>query len=170
MLNKIWQERRVSVFLALIILAVCLVPAFLSVPLLKISDAETGEVYVQVQVQTGSKLSFGWTHSLEKIPWDEYYHLDENFALILDTITFPAFGAGIPENKGRVCYVKNGLIFMSEIEEKFSQLFWLNSHTSTRAIILDGKLLARGSDLPPQRKLRLFVERSSIYEYWQGIK
>jgi len=159
------QERHVLVFLALILCGVCFLGVFFypSAPIIRIDDWQTGEVYAEMPVTAGSKLSFGWLHSLEKIPWDEYYHVDENFAFILDTITFPAFGAGIPENKGRVCYVQDGLIYMDEIGEKFSQIVWLNSHTATRDIILDGKLLARGSDLPQHRKLRLVIERR---KYW----
>ena len=79
---------------------------------LRIYDWKTGELRVSEPVKVGSEIFFGWIHSLEKIPWNEYYHVDENLRLILDAITFPAFGAGIPENKGLICYVKDGLIHM----------------------------------------------------------
>ena len=95
---------------------------------------------------------------LEKIPWNEYYHVDENHDFILDVITFPAFGAGIPENRGRVCYVKDGLIYMEEIGQRFAEIVWLNSHTATREITLDGKHVLRGSELPHHARLRLVIE------------
>ena len=119
---------------------------------------KTGELYVEAEAQIGSKLFFGWTHSLEKIPWNEYYHVGENRGLILDSITFPAFAAGIPESKGRVCYVKDGLTHMEEIGRKFAEIVWLNSHTATREITLDGKHVLRGGELPHHAKLRLVVE------------
>jgi len=125
---------------------------------LRIYDWKTGELYVETQAKVGSVLFFGWMHSLEKIPWNEYYHVDENFELVLDAITFPAFGAGIPENKGR-CYIENGLIHMVEIGQVFKELVWLNSHTATREIELDGRQVTKGSQLPHQVCLRLIIEK-----------
>ena len=126
--------------------------------MLRIYDWKTGTVYVEVPARKNSRLYFGWVHSQEKIPWNEYYHIDEGRTLVLDAITFPAFGAGIPENKGRICYVKDGLIHMEEINQKFAELVWLNSHTATRDIILDGVLVARGSELPHHARARLVIE------------
>ncbi|MDR3348804.1 MAG: DUF1850 domain-containing protein [Acidaminococcales bacterium] len=127
--------------------------------MLRVYDCKTGKIYARAPARPGGKLFFGWVHSLEKIPWNEYYHIDANGDLILDSITFPAFGAGIPENKGRVCYVKDGLIHMEEIGQRFSELVWLNSHTATRDIALNGRLVARGDQLPQHTRLRLVIER-----------
>jgi hypothetical protein len=126
---------------------------------LRVRDWKTGAVYAEIPAKEGSALFFGWIHSLEKIPWNEYYHIDEKGRLILDAITFPAFGAGIPEDKGRVCYVKDGLIHMEEIGQVFEELAWLNSHTATRDILLDGELVARGESLPQHARVRLTVEK-----------
>jgi len=127
--------------------------------MLRIYDWETGAVYVEAPTRKNSRLDFGWVHSQENIPWNEYYHIDEGLTLVLDAITFPAFGAGIPENKGRICYVKDGLIHMEKINQKFAELVWLNSHTATRDIILDGTLVARGSELPHHARVRLVIEK-----------
>ena len=126
---------------------------------LRIYDWKTGAIYAEAPAKVNSRLFFGWIHSLEKIPWNEYFHVDEENHLILDTITFPAFGAGIPENKGKICYVKNGLIHMEEIGQVFEELHWLNSHTATRDIVLDGVLVARGRELPQHARLRLVIEK-----------
>jgi hypothetical protein len=130
---------------------------------LRIVDWKTGAVYKESPIQPGDELFFGWLHSLEKIPWNEYYHIAENpdgtFYLVLDSITFPAFGAGIPEDKGEVCYVKDGLIHMEQINERFEELSWLNSHFATRDILLSDELVAKGSDLPEHTRLRLIIQR-----------
>lgn len=126
---------------------------------LRIYDQKTGAVHLEVPAKANSRLFFGWIHSLEKIPWNEYYHIDENRRLILDAITFPAFGAGIPADKGRKCYVKDGLIHMEEIGQVFAELDWLNSHTATQEIRLDGALLTKGSRLPQHARLRLIIEK-----------
>jgi hypothetical protein len=130
---------------------------------LRILDWKTGQVYRESPIRPGDRLFFGWVHSLEKIPWNEYYHIAENpdgtFGLILDSITFPAFGAGIPEDKGAVCYVKDGLIHMEQINQRFDELSWLNSHFATRDILLSDQLVAKGSDLPEHTRLRLTIQR-----------
>ena len=103
---------------------------------LRIYDWKTERLYVEAPARPNSRLLFAWIHSLEKIPWNEYFHVDENRSLILDMITFPAFGAGIPEDKGRISYVKNGLIHMEGIDQSFAELVWLNSHMATRELVL----------------------------------
>lgn len=127
-------------------------------PVLRVSDWKTGEVYAEVPARVNSRVFFGWIHSLERIPWNEYYHVDASYNLVLDAITFPAFGAGIPEDKGRICYVKDGLIHMEEINQVFPELVWLNSQTATRDIALDGVLVIRGADLPHHARMRLVIE------------
>lgn len=162
------REKRLSVFRAVATLAMACALLFTGCAprhvdedsaVLRIYDWKTGVVYAESPVRVGSRLFFGWIHSLEKIPWNEYYHVDASYTLVLDAITFPAFGAGIPEDKGRVCYVKDGLIHMEEIRQIFPELVWLNSHTATRDITLDGAFVARGSGLPQHTRLRLVIEK-----------
>jgi hypothetical protein len=126
---------------------------------LRVRDWRTGEILAETPAPVGGRLFFGWIHSLERIPWNEYYHIDEDLNLILDAITFPAFGAGIPENKGKVCYVRDGLIHMEEIGQKFVELVWLNSNTATGDISLDGATVTRGDALPHHARLRLSIEK-----------
>jgi hypothetical protein len=150
------------------ILSAALAAVFLSASrggfVVRIRDWKTGAVYAELPAREGSALFFGWIHSLEKIPWNEYYHIDGQGRLVLDAITFPAFGAGIPEDKGRVCYVKDGLIHMEEIGQVFEELVWLNSHTATQDILIDGGRFARGDSLPQHTRVRLTVERGSDRE------
>ena len=127
--------------------------------MLRIYDWKTGAVYAEAPARVNSRLFFGWVHSWENIPWNEYYHVDAQYNLVLDAITFPAFGAGIPEDKGRVCYVKDGLSHMEEIDQLFPELVWLNSPPATRDIELDGALVVRGSDLPQHTRVRLVIEK-----------
>lgn len=135
--------------------------------LLKIYDYQTKAVYVQAPVKTGDRLFFGWVHSLEKIPWHEYYHITDSDTLVLDTISFPAFGAGIPENKGTRVRIENGLIFMEGINQEFAQFDWINSHFATREIKLNGRLLTSGRELPEHQRLVLKIERGGL---WWRIK
>ena len=146
-------------FLTLIIVVVASWYYWASQTVLRIYNYHSGEIYVEVPAKGGDKLFFGWVHSWEKIPWNEYYSIDQDGNLVLDTISFPAFGAGIPENKGKVCRIENGLIYMDEIGQVFPEFDWINSHFATREIILNGQLISKGDMLPEHTRLRLVVER-----------
>ena len=150
-------------FAALVFIAVSYFSVIPRRGLLRISDWQTAEVYVERPVSPGDELYFGWIHSLEKIPWDEYYHIDNDLNLVLDTISFPAFGAGIPQDKGKVCYVKDGIIYMSEINQKFKEFVWMNSPSATQEIRIAGEYVTRGSELPHHRRLVLTVVRRTPF-------
>jgi hypothetical protein len=143
----------------MIILSIGLLFYWQAQTVLRICNYKSGEIYVEVPAKEGDKLFFGWIHSWEKIPWNEYYHIAHDNTLVLDTITFPSFGAGIPENKGRVCRIENGLIYMGEINQVFPEFDWINSHFSTREIVLNEQLISKGDRLPEHTRLRLVVER-----------
>lgn len=157
------RRKRFGVFSAALIILL-LIGAFIwyswaSATVLRISDWKTGEVYIEVPAKAGDKLFFGWMHSLEKIPWNEYYHIAPDDTLILDTISFPAFGAGIPENKGKTCRIENGLIYMDDIGQEFDEFVWINSHYAVRDIKLNETLITSGERLPEHTRLRLRIER-----------
>jgi hypothetical protein len=127
---------------------------------LRIYDYETKEIYVEVPAKEGDQLFFGWIHSWEKIPWHEYYHIDANHDLILDMIAFPAFGAGIPENKGTEVWVDDdGMIYMNNIGQVFHEFTWINSHFATRDIVLNDVLIAKGETLPEHTRVNLIVTK-----------
>lgn len=131
---------------------------------LRIYDYETKEIYVEVPAKEGDKLFFGWIHSWEKIPWHEYYHIDASHDLILDTIAFPAFGAGIPENKGTKVWIDNGMIYMGNINQVFHEFTWINSHFATRDIKLNGQLIARGETLPEHTRVNLAIVKRRFFD------
>jgi hypothetical protein len=125
---------------------------------LRIRDWQNNEILLEVRARPGDRLYFGWIHSFENIPWHEYYYISDNLTLILDTIAFPSFGAGIPENRGQGVRIEGGLIYMYGINDEFEQLLWLNSHEYTQGIKINGGYLTRGNRLP-QRRLTLRIER-----------
>ena len=154
------MRREITIlFLALVLVVAGYTFNWAAQTVLRIYDYKSGEVYVEVPAKGGDKLFFGWIHSWEKIPWNEYYTIMPDNTIVLDSISFPAFGAGIPENKGKVCRVENGMIYMEEIGQVFPEFSWLNSHFATREIILNRQLISKGDMLPEHTRLRLVVER-----------
>ena len=132
--------------------------------IMRIYDYQTGKEYVRYPVRAGDRLFFGWIHSLERISWHEYYHIKEDNTLELDMISFPAFGAGIPENKGKRTRVEKGRIYMEEIGQIFPHFVWINSHLATRDIKINDTLVTSGRLLPEHTRLVLVIERRGLFD------
>lgn len=132
--------------------------------ILRIYDYQTKKEYVRYPVKTGDKLFFGWIHSWEHISWHEYYHINADNTLELESISFPAFGAGIPENKGKRTRIKNGRIYMEEIGQIFPHFVWINSHFATREIKVNNQLVTSGQILPEHTRLVLVIERRGFFD------
>ena len=159
------RRKRAAIWAAVLLIATAAfaLHSCASATVLRIYDYETGKIYVEVPAGAGDRLFFGWMHSLEKIPWHERYHIDENGDLILDEIAFPAFGAGIPENKGTSVKIENGMIVMSGIGQVFHEFTWLNSHYATRDIRLNDALVARGDTLPEHTRINLSITKKGLF-------
>ena len=80
------------------------------------------------------------------------------------TISIPAFGAGIPENKGTKVWIKDGMIYMGNINQVFHEFTWINSHFATRDIKLNGQLIARGATLPEHTRVNLAIVKRRYFD------
>jgi len=125
---------------------------------LVIRDVRTNEKLLTEYVSIGDALNFGWIHSLESFPWQEHFYITPNHTLMLHTISFPSFGAGVPEDRGAAVRIEDGLIIMYEINDEFDEIVWLNSHDFVQNITINGEVVTSGEDLP-ERELRMTIEK-----------
>lgn len=125
---------------------------------LVIENLESGEIYVKTRVKPGDELSFGWEHSFEHIPWNEYYEIKADGTFLLHTISVAGFGAGIPAEMDCTYRYEDGLIYMDDIESEFPRFNWFNSQTQLKFINLNGNLLITGADMPQHEKIVLRVK------------
>ena len=164
-LKRIQEQRgrilALSAFLVFMGLFAVALAAYARRPVLRIRVDETGEILREAPVQTGDELFVGWLHSQEKIPWNEWYTVEADGTLTLNTISFPAFGPGIPCDKGTP-RIEDGTIYYEGIGESFPRFRWLNS-VYTREIRLNGELLATGDSLPDHTILTLTIERKRLF-------
>ncbi|SCZ77978.1 DUF1850 domain-containing protein [Acidaminobacter hydrogenoformans] len=131
---------------------------YLGQPILVIYDQQTGESFVEVPTHTDDLLEYNWIHSFEHIPWKERYRIMDNHKLQLVEIQVAGFGAGIPENKGKMT-VENGMVIMRELEDRFDYISWINSNTALSSIVLNGKTIVLGSEMPHHHPLKLEIKR-----------
>lgn len=149
-----------KIFLLIIFIVICILGIFFKVgytKVLTISHQETGEVFIKTRVEEGYILNYKWIHSFEHIPWTEEFRILGNNHLQLQRITVAGFGAGIPENKGKVT-IEDGIIIMSEIEEDYEEINWINSNTALAYIGLNDDEIVKGSQLPHHEPLNLVVK------------
>ena len=149
---------RKIIFIIIIVAAIILI--FFPVEytkVLTISNQETREVYLKVAVDDGDVVEYAWIHSFEHIPWNEEYEIEESNNLMLIKIEVAGFGAGIPEDKGKVS-IENGIIIMRDINEEFEEINWINSNTALKCISLNDEEIIKGSDLPHHEPLNLKVK------------
>jgi hypothetical protein len=130
---------------------------------LTVSHQETKEIYVKTRVQSGDDLNYKWIHSFEHIPWIEEYKILDNNSLQLYEIKVAGFGAGIPENEGKV-EIKDGMVVMSELDQNFEEINWINSNTALDYISLNDYEIIKGSELPHHEPLKLVVKE--ILSIW----
>ncbi len=163
--NKMKHLRASSLFKKILIAIIIIILVYITIiyissresKVLVISHQETEEIYLMERVKPGDTLHFKWIHSFEHIPWTEEFEILDNNQLALHVITVAGFGAGIPENKGTVSIV-DGIIIMSDINEIFEEINWINSNTALVFIGINDKELIKGSDLPHHELLKLRVE------------
>ena len=117
------QRGRLVALSALLISAVLLtgLVVYGAGPVLRIRVDATGEVLREVPVTAGDELYVAWLHSQEKIPWHEWYTVEKDGTMTLHTISFPAFGPGIPCDKG-VPRIEGGTIYYEQIGEVFFKI------------------------------------------------
>lgn len=144
------------VFIFLIFVFVIFKPRYVKV--LTITNQKTDEVYLSEIVEYPYRITYGWIHSFEHIPWTEEYIINDSNKLLLKKITVAGFGAGIPNDKGVVTIDDNGIIIMDEIDEEFLSIIWINSNTALEYISVNDEVLVRGSELPHHEFLELKVK------------
>ncbi len=125
--------------------------------LLKIKNQKNDVIYLEMSVKTGDRLTYKWIHSFEHIPWFEEYEILEDNTLLLHNIKVAGFGAGIPENIGKVSVGKDGFVKMEKIEKIFEKIMWINSNTALSYIAVNNKIIIKGINLPHHVPLKLEI-------------
>ena len=126
-----------------------------------ISEVETNKIFLKEEVKKNDILEYNWIHSFEKIPWNEKFEIISEDKLLLKEIVIEGFGAGIPENKGKLEIDKNK-IKMKEINSIFDEIKWINSITALKTITLNGKVLTEGRKLPHHKKIKLEIKQGGM--------
>ncbi|MCI6153214.1 DUF1850 domain-containing protein [Fusobacterium perfoetens] len=151
--------KKKKLFLGLIIFGILFSLKLYNEKILLIYNIKTNQIYIKEKVKNNDFIEYKWIHSFEHIPWKEMFQIQKDNSLILKEISVAGFGAGIPENKGKVEIQKDGLIHMTNINQKFENIQWINSKTALVYISLNNKILINGYSLPHHELMKLEIRR-----------
>ncbi len=129
-----------------------------------IYNLKSGIVYLEQKIKEKDVIEYKWIHSLEKIPWKETFIVTKNNKLLLTNIEVAGFGAGIPENKGKLKKIEDGMIVYEEINETFENIQWINSNTALNYIKLNEEILIEGKELPHHEIIILQIQGGTFFE------
>lgn len=158
---KFYDLKNKNYKLAIFVLLICFTVLFLVIgyeKVLTIYSQDTGEIYLTRRIDAGDIIEYKWTHSFELIPWIEKYRVLENNHLLLYEINVAGYGAGIPENKGKI-KIENGMVNMTDINQDFEKINWINSNTALNYIKINDKEVIKGSDMPHHIQINLEIKR-----------
>lgn len=165
-MKQIFASSHLKFSLIILIILIAMFNIFFQFGIIKIlliTHQETKEVYLEKTVIEGDVVKYSWIHSFEHIPWTEDFEILEDNKLKLNKITVAGYGAGIPENKGKVS-IEDGIIVMKEINQVFDEINWINSNTALTFIGINDNEIIKGNDLPHHEPLNLKIkERFSIW-------
>ncbi len=162
------QRSLSTLVLAILVIATVLfAPLFSDSQVLLLCDAASTTVLARRAVTTGDQLVFHWIHSFELIPWREEYTIEADQSFLLHTTAFPAFGAGIPANKGVVSIEENQVV-MRAIDERFDHFAWIHSQTALTAITVAGEEFITGGSVDHHRQVTLSVK--GIESLWKRLR
>lgn len=77
---------------------------------------------------------------------------------MLTETRFQSFGAGVPNNKGKVSF-KDGFVVMEDLNEKKDAYYWIHSQLAELTVYKNGKKLLLPGDVPHHHKVEMFIEK-----------
>jgi hypothetical protein len=145
-----------------------LLGSFVRVLTLEIRNRESGEILFNERVDPGDRVTFGYIHSVEKIPVEGIFVIEEDGFLKLMETRFSSYGAGLPSGQGEEIR-KDGWIVVKGGERRASLTF-LFSPINQPYIILKEKRLGLGSKLREGALLEIMVTRESYaLALWRSL-
>ncbi|MBB6453522.1 hypothetical protein HNQ94_001971 [Salirhabdus euzebyi] len=90
-----------------------------------------GKEYSLDFLQKNETFSIRWVHSVEKEEWEEFFYVNDDEIFIQST-RFKTFGAGVPNNVGEDSYIKDGWVYMVDINRSIGEVFVVRTGKETK--------------------------------------
>lgn len=127
---------------------------------LMIENDHITKMYV---INEGSIFSIRWVHSVEHEEWEEFFKIKEH-QIYLDSTRFKTFGAGVPNQAGTDSYLKDGWVYMVNIDRKVGSLILRAGSDTNHRLYTKGNIYSL-SQINQEERYELKVKRVALIEY-----
>ncbi|WP_051744023.1 DUF1850 domain-containing protein [Halobacillus karajensis] len=129
----IWKRLFLFAFVIGLVIALLMM---VKVPTLSITSGDTVQIFHLYKEEVEFKVR--WRHSVEKEEWEEMFVLQDGMIKLTGT-RFKTFGAGVPNDTGEQTYIKDGWVYMTDINQTIGTHLSLRTGTHTDHRFLYGK-------------------------------
>ncbi|GAA0316440.1 hypothetical protein GCM10008967_03770 [Bacillus carboniphilus] len=104
--------------------------------------------------------SIRWTHSVEKEDWEEFFIIKDD-TILIESTRFKTFGAGVPNDAGENTFIKDGWVYMTDINQPIGEtLRFQTGKTTNHRFQIKGSYLT----LEPQVSYEVKVQKVPLYQ------
>ncbi|MBO8157045.1 MAG: DUF1850 domain-containing protein [Bacillaceae bacterium] len=86
--------------------------------------------FYAIKMNDEQSFSVRWIHSVEDEEWEEFFRFEDE-QIYMDSTRFKTFGAGVPSNAGTDSFIRDGWVYMVDIDRKIGRELVVRSGTST---------------------------------------
>lgn len=112
-----------------------------------------------------TEFSIGWKHSVEQTPWEETFQIDENGQFRFVSSTYKSYGAGTPDVEGKVEFLPNGFIQVTEMERTLPCFSLFYVPTSNYYLKNTSKSIPLSTFVEPYTNVQLQYKKLKLYEW-----
>ncbi|WP_339227013.1 DUF1850 domain-containing protein [Oceanobacillus sp. FSL K6-2867] len=111
------------------------------------------------------KVTIGWRHSVELTPWKETYRIADNGYLVFESTLYQSYGAGTPDTEGKVEFLPNGFIQVTEINRviPYYSLFYVP--ISNYYLKDNEKRYSLSDFIPDDTNVQIHYEQIQVYKW-----
>lgn len=112
----------------------------------------------------GDTFTLSWIHSVEKEEWKETFII-KNKTIVLDSTQFKTFGAGVPNDVGNNTFLKDGWVFMINIDREIEEFFVRTGNDTKHELKSKYKhiILSKPNE---ERAYKISVEQLNILQFF----
>ncbi|MGM8214999.1 DUF1850 domain-containing protein [Bacillaceae bacterium W0354] len=120
------MKRRLLLSIFLIIVIICLIVIDFEVLIVESND----DIVHLIKLDEDEPFSIRWIHSVEKEEWEEYFVFKKD-ELVIQKTRFKTFGAGVPNDAGEKTYIRDGWVYMDDINQPLGKTLSIRSGQTT---------------------------------------
>jgi hypothetical protein len=134
-----------------------------------VTNVQTRQPIVYLQLNEGEEFIIGFTHSVNKRQVYDYIRVDQENLLIVKS-RYDAFGAGMPEvaPAGAVLQIVDGILELSNINLPRREIGLFIGTIANHTLTVKGNTLVLADIVPPGTHLKFKITRISYLDMWKG--